>query len=211
MRKRQLWTDVEKELLKQLYPSTPTDELARKLDRPLRSVYEQARLLNVHKSAEFRSRPEAVAPMGDKGAAYRFSPNHTPWNKGMKGLQLSRMDTRFKHGQLPHNTVPVGTELMSSDGYLRLKVGHPNEWIFVHRKNWEEAHGPIPKGMCVLFKDGNRENCAVENLQLLTRKELMLRNSVLQYPPELVEVIRMRQGFIKRLNHMEKKRNEKSE
>jgi hypothetical protein len=209
MGKRQFWSDVDRELLKQLYPDTATDELARRFNRTSGAIYQQAQLLKLHKTAEFKSRPEATERIREIGAAYRFNPDQSPWNKGMKGLHIGGNETRFKRGLVPHNTVAVGTELMSSDGYLKLKIGHPDQWVFVHRRNWEEAHGPIPKGMCVAFKDGNRENCAIENLQLLTRGELIRRNSIHNYPPEVIELIRMRAGLIHRINHMEKKRNEK--
>lgn len=38
---------------------------------------------------------------------------------------------------------------------------------FLHRAVWEDANGPIPEGFHVHHKDGNRENNALENLDMV--------------------------------------------
>jgi len=60
------------------------------------------------------------------------------------------------------------------DGYLRstkYSSRKAGQYRLLHKVIWEEHHGPIPKGMIVMFLDGNRQNCAIENLKMLTRKE----------------------------------------
>lgn len=49
---------------------------------------------------------------------------------------------------------------------------------FIHWNRWAYAKyvGPIPKGMNVCFKDGDVYNTTIENLELLTREQLALRN-----------------------------------
>lgn len=78
--------------------------------------------------------------------------------------------TCFKKGNRPHNVVPLGTEKVHEDGYIFVKVadgkGNSN-WIQKHRFVWEQANGPIPKGMYIFFKDGDRSNCNLENLALV--------------------------------------------
>ena len=40
-----------------------------------------------------------------------------------------------------------------------------------HRYVWEQAHGKIPDGYLVAFRDGNRQNCDLSNLYLISRQE----------------------------------------
>ena len=41
---------------------------------------------------------------------------------------------------------------------------------------WEEHYGPIPDGMNVVFLDGNRRNCSIENLTLVSKQENAVMN-----------------------------------
>jgi len=67
----------------------------------------------------------------------------------------------------------------------------------VHVLIWQEAHGPVPKGHIIVFRDGNLENLSLDNLECISRAENMRRNTVCNYPHELREVIRLR-GLINR-------------
>ena len=51
-----------------------------------------------------------------------------------------------------------------------------NMWRQVHILEWEKVHGPIPKGMCLTFLDGNRRNLALDNLMLISRRENRVMN-----------------------------------
>lgn len=79
--------------------------------------------------------------------------------------------TSFKKGNRPVNYVPVGTETIDGDGYFKVKIADPNSWEFVHRRTWEEHNGPIPDGMVIRFRDGNRQNVDISNLVMLTKAE----------------------------------------
>lgn len=57
----------------------------------------------------------------------------------------------------------------------RIKIG--GRFIFWARYTWEQNHGPIPKGMNVVFKDNNPRNMEISNLELITDGELSRRNS----------------------------------
>lgn len=101
----------------------------------------------------------------------RFKKGQRSWNKGRKGINPGgrAADTQFKEGHKPHNHVEVGTEVISSDGYRKVKVAEPNSWEFVHRKVWQKHKGSIPDGMFVRFLDGNPLNCEIDNLALVDR------------------------------------------
>jgi len=107
------------------------------------------------------------------------------WNKGMKGLQIGGKETQFKKGQTPHNTKPIGFRSYR-DGYLVERVEKGFE--FVHKLIWKQHHGDIPKGMFVVFKDRNKNNICIENLEIIDRVEHIRRNHIQNLPQELKEV-----------------------
>lgn len=106
-------------------------------------------------------------------ARNHFPKGHTPWNKGMKGLSIGGEETQFKKGNTPYNHMPVGTERINSDGYADIKIAEPNVWLPVHRFLWEREHGPIPDGHVVIFGDGDKTNLSLDNLILVSRKQLL--------------------------------------
>jgi RNA polymerase sigma factor (sigma-70 family) len=63
------------------------------------------------------------------------------------------------------------------NGYLR-RTNHdqPGERQ-LHRLMWIHAHGPIPEGHNVMFLDGNRRNCTLENLACLPIAEVSKRTA----------------------------------
>jgi len=109
-----------------------------------------------------------------------FEKGMKPWNAGTKGL-VQPNSGNFKKGQIPKNHKPIGHErVCSKDGYILIKVDEVNPYTgaqgwyrFKHVVIWEQMNGPVPKGHVVRFKDGNKLNCAPENLVLLTRREHM--------------------------------------
>ena len=56
--------------------------------------------------------------------------------------------------------------------------GNPRTWELVHQRVWRAAHGAVPAGHAVVFKDGDKRNTKLGNLELVTRAELMRRNSI---------------------------------
>lgn len=107
----------------------------------------------------------------------RFRKGHEPPNKGRKGLLIPGCEKGwFRKGQRPHNAAPVGTEVMATIGYLKVKVAEPNVWEWKHIMEWERANGPVPAGMCVVFLDGDTRNCDPSNLTLMDRAELSCMN-----------------------------------
>lgn len=110
-----------------------------------------------------------------------FKKGQAPANKGTKGLyNVGGNRTSFKPGQRPKNYKPVGYERIDRDGYALIKVQDDGpwhkRWRFKHVVLWEKVNGPIPKGHCLLFLDGNKLNITLENLQLITRAQLARLN-----------------------------------
>jgi hypothetical protein len=116
----------------------------------------------------------------------RFKPGHIPFNKGKEGVG-GWEPTQFKKGHKPHNYKPVGTERVNGDDYVDIKVADPNKWRAKHILVWEKENGPVPKGHVIIFGDGNRRNFELDNLILVSRKQLALLNkhSLIQNDAEL--------------------------
>lgn len=191
--RRRFWTMAEESRLAALYPDTPMRQMQETLRRPKSAIYGKAKELGLKRSAEFLASEHSgrLRTGSNPGVATRFQKGHCTWNKGKPFAAGGRSaETQFASGRLPHNHVPIGTEVMATDGYLKIKVAEPNTWEWTHRRNWEAVHGPIAAGLLLIFRDGNHNNCNVENLELITRGELMRRNTIHRYPEELKTTIR---------------------
>jgi len=105
----------------------------------------------------------------------QFQKGHQTWNKGVKGY-MGANKTSFKKGNIPHNHRPVGSERISKDGYIEIKIAEPNIWMLKHRYIYETTHGSIPDGYVVIFLDGNRTNLNINNLKLISRSEDLIMN-----------------------------------
>lgn len=109
------------------------------------------------------------------GLTGHFPKGHIPFNKGMKGMRVSPA-TEFKKGQMPVNFKPVGSERVDKDGYIIVKVKNPKTWKMKHVVVWEQKNGKVPAGHAVVFADGNRQNCDINNLLLVSRAQLVRMN-----------------------------------
>lgn len=212
---KRLWEPYEDRLLRALYPGAPTAMVARRLGRSLASTYQRAQSFGLRKSAEYFKSPQSGRLLtGDtRGAGSRFMKEHIPANKGLRrpGWGPGRMKTtQFKPGvrlgKAAINWRPVGSERVSKDGYLERKVRDDNppglsreeanrrrqrRWVPVHRIVWEEANGTLPNGHALVFKNGDKADIRLDNLELVTRRELMDRNSVHRLPKELANTIQL--------------------
>lgn len=77
--------------------------------------------------------------------------------------------TMFKEGHEPPNKVEVGTEVLRTDGFIKVKVAQPDKWVRKHVLVWEAANGPMPPKSCIMFLDRNRSNCDLSNLVVVSK------------------------------------------
>lgn len=202
---KRLWNPEDDQLLRERYPHEPTAALAQELRRSLSAVYVRAKALGLEKSEAYLASPAACRlRRGDHvGAAFRFKKGQAPANKGLRrpGWTRGRMkETQFRKGersgQAAAHYMPVGSTRVI-DGYVYRKVSEvPNvpytvNWKPAHHLLWVEAFGPVPRGHALIFKNGDRTDIRLENLQLLTRRELMLRNTVHNLPKPLASAIQL--------------------
>jgi len=125
-----------------------------------------------------------------------FKKGSVPTNKGKKWQEYMSEEaqsrckaTQFKKGGLPHNTKYDGAIVERKDNsgkvYLYYRVSKAN-WQLYHRVIWERKYGKIKKGYNIIFKDGNTKNININNLQMVSDEENMLRNSIHKFHPEIV-------------------------
>ncbi len=201
---KRLWEPEDEALLRARYPHEPTAMLARELRRSLSATYGRAMKLGLEKTAAYLASPDACRlRRGDNvGAAHRFKKGHVPANKGVRrpGWSTGRMrETQFKRGQrrgvAVHLYKPIGTERISKDGYLERKTndGLPLQarWRAVHLLLWEAAFGPVPKDHAIAFRNGDKRDIRLDNLECISRRELMARNTVHNLPKPLAETIQL--------------------
>lgn len=214
---KKFWTPEEIEILKEFYPKTKTEDLAKVMGCKVTRLYSKADELGLKKSesymkAELERQANRLRVLG---GARRFHPGHVTWNKGMKGLDIGGRETRYKKGNKPHNTQPIGHERINRDGYLERKVrdGSPSRFNFkaVHRILWEEAYGPIPKDHVVVFKNKDRLDVRLENLEMISLVENARRNGKARFPKEIRDVIQAKAVLTRRINRMEKERAEQND
>ncbi|MBF8176947.1 HNH endonuclease [Herminiimonas contaminans] len=174
--------------------------------------------LQLKKSEEFLQSADSgrIKNLTSIGAQYRFPKGHQPANKGKKmpGFAPGRMaETQYAKGNVPPNYLPLGSERYSKEGYLQRKMtdtGYPpKDWVPVHWLLWIQHNGPIPSGHRVCFKDRNKKNIVIENLELLSVAEMMKRNSRHNYPAEINEVIYARASLTRHIN--KRLKNERTE
>jgi HNH endonuclease len=217
---RRRWTKREERILRELYPDTKSEKLARRFGVRLHVLYQHARRLGLRKSSEYLRSPEALFLVRNPelGAKYRFPKGHVPANKGLRrpGYAPGRMaSTQFRKGQQPINTFPMWSFRMV-DGYLMLKTGKVHTppcsgWEYVHKLIWEQANGPVPDWRVarLWWKDGDHSNCSLSNLELLSSVEHMRRTTIHNLPPALKQVIQLTGALKRKIRNREEKLNGK--
>lgn len=98
----------------------------------------------------------------------QFKSGDTPWNLGVTGY-MGANATSFKKGQTPKNHRPVGSERITKDGYIEIKIAEPNVWQLKHIVEWQKVNGKLPKSHCIRFLDNDRANCHIDNLYCIHR------------------------------------------
>lgn len=132
------------------------------------------------------------------GRTGQFPKGNVPANKGTKGLHKGSC-TSFKRGNVPANERELYAErYCNRNGYLLIKIPEPNPYTGAptrfkakHLWLWERNLGPVPKGHCVIFIDGDSLNCTLENLTLVSRAELawLNRRKYREQPLEVRETL----------------------
>ena len=207
------WSAADEALLRERFPHVKTSTLIEPLGRPYSAIAGKANKLGLTKTAEFYASEASGHANVELGASFRFAPGFEPWNKGKAHPTGRAPQHHFKAGQLNGRAaqlvLPVGSYRINGDGYLDRKYsdasGAPNKrWRAAHLLIWEAANGPLPKGSIVVFKPGkqttNPEDILLENVELITRQELMKRNTIYRFTPEIVSLCKLRGVLNRKIN-----------
>ena len=191
--------------LRERYPRmTDIDMLADDYEREFgwrpskHAIYAKANRMGLHKepvagrenraerTIRWSSEPEMSAWMLEHDHGQRMDDLMAEW-RDRWGFGISRGQVnlfRASHGtQRRHNhgggrpRVPVGTERVSKDGYIVVKVREEaavpmskDNWVLKHVHVYEQAHGSVPDGCSVYFADGDRRNFDPDNLVAVPRR-----------------------------------------
>lgn len=205
--KRRFWTAAEIATLKRQYPTVAARHIAAKLGYRVSQVLAKAHALGLRKAPATIARlaRESVADPRHPSRGYRFPKGHVPANKGVKGWQAGGRSraTQFKPGTKPPTTKPL-CSIALRDGLLYVKVNDagygPTDWKPLQRLVWEYTHGPIPPKHLVRFKDGNPRNFADDNLECISLRENMARNTVHNLPKALAQVVQLTGALKRQIN-----------
>lgn len=183
------WTAAEDAALRRLYAEHSTAATARMLGRTHAAIKNRVNALGLQKGHN----------------SGRFLPGEAPWNKGTPFEAGGRSaETRFQKGNRPHTWNPIGHTRTRSDGYMERKVSDTGctrrDYVLIHHLVWRMHGATVPRGHALVFKDGDRRNFDIHNLELVTRSELMRRNTIHNYPHEIAQLVQLR-GVINRQIH----------
>lgn len=226
------WSPDQLETLRINFADWPTYLVAHVCDHSYTSTAQMAKKMGLSKSEAFLRSPASGRTDGTRGSACRFQKGQQSWNKGRPQSEWMPVESRarikatqFKPGELQgaarHNYVPIGSLRITRDGMLERKVTddpklYPaRRWVAVSRLVWEAANGPIPAGHAVVFRPGcastDEARITLDALELVTRAELMRRNSRhTRYPPEVNQLIQLKGALNRKINRRVKEREEQA-
>lgn len=181
MAKIRRFTPEEDQYIKDNYLMKPMKLISRDLGRSESSARQRLALLGLKV-------PKHIAEKFAKNS--QFKKGHASFNKGKKQHEYMSKEaiartkaTRFKKGDLPPNTKEgPGTIVVRNESngkypykYICIDYAH---WELLHLHLWEKENGKVPEGHCLWFIDGDTMNTDLSNLELITRAENILRNSL---------------------------------
>lgn len=172
------WTDEQIAYLREIATGRTRKEITQMLNSHFGIDLPQQKVVSAMKNRKITT-----------GLTGYFEKGKPSWNSGMKGLQLGGEKGYFKKGRIPLNHRQVGSERISRDGYIEVKVAEPNKWALKHKHLWEQANGKVPPKHCLIFLDGDKQNLALENIALIKRAELARMNqlNLIYSDPELTQ------------------------
>ena len=119
----------------------------------------------------------------NSGLTGQFKKGNVAHNKGKKQIEYMSQEsiertkeTRFKKGNKPKNYRPVGSERITKDGYIEVKVADPNKWETKNKIIYKQYFGDIPEGHKIIYADGNKLNNDINNLILVSDNEELIMN-----------------------------------
>ncbi len=217
-----LWSKERDALMREFYPSVPTKAIADALEITEKQVYCKAKHLGLKKSEAFLASDLSGRVQRGKQdpqmIAHQFKPGIRPWNTGTHYTTGGRSsETRFKKGNKPHTTMPIGSYRTVTEKtgrkHLELKISdakgsNDKRWKPVSRLVWEAKNGPVPAGHFVVFKPGMHtlvvEEITLDRVECITLAENARRNHPNSYNPELARLVQLKGAITRQVNRIQK-------
>jgi hypothetical protein len=215
---RKYWTADEISRLRELYPAMSNTDLAQVFGRTRSAIDGAGSAFGLTKTPEYLAAHARLQKGARIGIEFQFQKGSSPVNKGVRrpGYAPGRMgQSQFVKGARPLNWKPIGTITTDVDGYQHIKAREPlpgepsgtgnrGSWPFLHVHIWEQHHGPVPPGHVIAFKDGKRQDCAIGNLECISRADLARRNAMWnRFPPELIDAIQLNGALKRKLRRLQ--------
>lgn len=163
------WTAAERDWMEKYVPGHHRKEIAEEHNRLFPRPVTTEQVIAYIKKHHLKT-----------GFTGRFEAGREPHNKGVKvtdeAVKAKTLRTAFKPGNRPHNCVPIGTEAIRSNRYVKVKVGEPNKWEWKSRLVWEAAHGPCPEGYVLFHMNGDPTDDRLENIALVRKGDISIAN-----------------------------------
>ncbi|MEZ6854167.1 HNH endonuclease signature motif containing protein [Halodesulfovibrio aestuarii] len=171
--KFQMFTKEQIAFIKDGYKRMTIRELAEELNTTYGLSVTHSQLNSFVKRNKIRS-----------GRTGQFPKGHVPWSASVAGKGILKANkTSFKKGNVPANVRPMHAERINKDGFIEIKIDEPNPFTghdtrfkCKHVWLWEQAYGAVPKGQCIRFKDGDKMNCVLGNLEMVNQQENLQLN-----------------------------------
>jgi len=186
------------------YHNTNITRLMELTGLPAKKIYQLSSKYNLRKSKEYMIEENKIrsARLAIVGVNFRILTGNIPANKGQKmskELYDKVKHTFFSKGHLPYNVKYDGYERTSKDGYVEMRISQ-GKFVLKHRTIYQQHHGKISKDSIIVFKDGNKSNFDINNLEAITKAENMKRNTIHRYPTELKKLIRLSNKLSHKIN-----------
>ncbi len=207
---RRMWSPQMEAELVRLYPSLSAPDIASRMGLQTKQIQYKAHKLGLKKSPEWiaeRAR-RAMADPSHPAHQTRFRRGNVPANKGKPHPAKGRsIETQFRAGNRPHSWHPIGYTRISKDGYRQRKTADTGvtrrDYVGLHHLVWRMHGGTIPASHALCFIDGDPENLDINNLELVSRAELMARNTVHRLPKDVALAVQMIGALRRQINKRE--------
>ena len=196
------------------YSTTASATLAERFGCSAHTIYNAACRMGLKKDIDFvREMARKNFTEDHPARAYWIKKGAVAKNKGKKQIEYMSPEaiertkaSRFKKGNVPHNARAVGFERIDKDGYVMVKATGRRKMELKHRLVWEEHRGAIPDGHCIQFLDGNRQNCDIENLYIISRVDQMKHENSLhaRYPEDIRRLVQLKGALKRQINKTQK-------
>lgn len=107
---------------------------------------------------------------------------NSTFNKNLTIYQIKHLKKKLKITEKGKGRrVPLYHERRNHDGYTIIKIKdsknkYYKNYVLKSHYIWEQHYGEIPKGYNLIYLDGNKNNCNIDNLVLIKNSELVYIN-----------------------------------